>query len=266
MSRPRPVAPEAAFHDSWAEDARAADVRVDETFTVPSCPENLFILEHLGSLHGARIVELGTGLGEGATYFSKCGAAAIAADISLGMLHLARRVAHHHGTSFRCIAMDASQLALADETVDIVYAANTLHHVDIAACLQEVHRVMRPGGRAAFWDPIAYNPIINIYRRMAHQVRTEDEHPLSRTDLAMMRSLFSKVEVGFFGLATLLVFCKFYFVDTVHPNEERYWKKVVSDYGSIRRLYGALRLIDRVALSLPGIRWLAWNMAVVLEK
>jgi SAM-dependent methyltransferase len=266
MSRSEPLAEEAAFHDRWAEDVQTADVKVDQTFTSPSCPENLFILERLGELQDKRVVELGTGLGEGATYMAKRGASTIGADISIGMLRLARRVARRHETSFPCITMDAARLALADESVDVVYAANTLHHIDIASCLEEVHRVLRPGGRAAFWDPVAYNPIINIYRRMAHQVRTDDEHPLDRRDLALMRSLFSRVEVRFFGLATLLVFCKFYFVDMVHPNEERYWKKVVSDYDSIHRLYSALRLVDRVTLSLPGLRWLAWNMAVVLTK
>ena len=257
---------EAAFHDQWAGSVVISDVRVDETFTSPVCPENLFILQELDDVRGLKLLELGTGLGEGATYFAKLGAQVCATDLSLGMVKLAKRVGGYHHTSFAGVTVDGARLSFQAESFDVVYAANTLHHVNTKECLREVHRVLKPGGRAAFWDPARYNPVINAYRGMAHQVRTADEHPLGRSDVTLMRSMFSKVKVGFFGLATSGVFLKFYFVDMIHPNEERYWKKLIWDYQSFRGLYTVLRGIDRVLLRLPGIRWLAWNMAVVLTK
>ena len=45
-------------------------------------------------------------------------------------------------------------------------------------------------GVAVFWDPLRYTPVINIYRRMATKVRTEDEHPLGKSDVRLMRRTF----------------------------------------------------------------------------
>jgi SAM-dependent methyltransferase len=257
---------EAEFHDRWAESVQLDKVYVDETFLSPASPENRFILKELGDLNGLALLELGTGQGEGATFFAKQGARACATDLSAGMVNLAQRVGAYHHVVLDGAVADAEHLGFRDESFDVVYGANTLHHADLAACLSETHRVLKPGGRAAFWDPLRYNPLINAYRRMAHQVRTEGEHPLGRSDIAQMRAMFSKVKVGHLQLATLGIFLKFYFVDMIHPNEERYWKKIVRDYDSFRGFHGVLRGLDRVMLSAPGVRWLAWNIAVVLTK
>lgn len=260
------LANEATFHDQWAEGTELSAVKVDEAFNSPTCPENIFILSELGDVRGLTILELGTGRGEGATYFAKLGACMHVTDLSLGMVEFAKRMGEHHSVSFAGASMDGAKLACRSGAYDVIYAANTLHHVNIQQCLREVHRVLKPGGRAAFWDPIRYNPVINFYRQMANQVRTKDEHPLGRAELATMQSMFSEVKVSFFGLATLAVFLKFYFVDMIHPNEERYWKKIICDHQSFQGWYNVLRGIDRVLLTLPGVRWLAWNMAVVLTK
>lgn len=257
---------EEEFHDRWAERVDPASVPVEESFTLPSCPENRFIAKALGDVRGLTVLELGAGLGEASVWFATRGAHVVSTDLSGGMLRLVRRVAARHGTSVHAVQMDGAVLALPDASVDVVYGANVLHHVDTAACLHEVHRVLRPGGRGAFWDPVRYNPIINVYRRMAGQVRSADEHPLGTEDLRTMRSLFGGVRARFFWLATLAVFLKYYFVDQVHPNEERYWKKVIGDYGGISGWYAPLAAIDALLLRIPGFRWLSWNLAVVLTK
>jgi SAM-dependent methyltransferase len=257
---------EEEFHDRWAESVDPATVLVAESFALPSCPENRFIAETLGDVRGLTVLELGAGLGEASVWFATQGAHVIATDLSGGMLRLVRRVAALHGTTVATAQMDGAKLSLPDASVDIVYGANVLHHVDTAACLREVHRVLKPGGRGAFWDPVQYNPVINVYRRMAGQVRSVDEHPLGTADLRTMQSLFRGVTTRFFWLATLAVFLKFYFVDQIHPNEERYWKKVINDYDSVRSWYEPLAALDRLLLRIPGVRWLSWNLAVVLTK
>ena len=254
------------FHDRWAESVDPASVLVDESFSLPSCPENRFIAEALGDVRGLTVLELGAGLGEASVWFATHGARVVSTDLSGGMLRLVRRVAARHGTRVDAVQMDGAVLALPDASVDIIYGANVLHHVDTAACLREVHRVLKPGGRGAFWDPVRYNPVINVYRRMAGQVRSVDEHPLGRDDVRTMRTLFRDVRARFFWLATLAVFLKYYFVDQLHPNETRYWKKVIGDYDEIHGWYAPLAAIDALLLRLPGLRWLAWNLAVVVTK
>lgn len=257
---------EEEFHDRWAGSVDPASVLVIESFTLPSCPENRFIAAAFGDVRGLTVLELGAGLGEASAWFARQGARVIATDLSRGMLHVTQRVAAMHGNTVSVAQMDGSVIALGDDSVDIVYGANVLHHVNTAACLREVHRVLKPGGRAAFWDPVRYNPVINAYRRMAGQVRSEDEHPLGRSELRTMRASFRRVHARFFWLATLAVFLKYYFIDQVHPNEERYWKKVIAGYSGIRRWYVPLAAIDALLLRIPGLRWLSWNIAVILEK
>jgi SAM-dependent methyltransferase len=257
---------EEAFHDAWASAVDPASVPVRESFTLPTCPENRWLHAQLGDVRGKTVLELGTGLGEAATWFAMHGAQVIATDLSGGMLALAGRVAARHGTSLLPAQMDGATLALADASVDVVYGANVLHHVDQARCLAEVHRVLRPGGVAVFWDPLRYNPVINVYRRMATAVRTEDEHPLGMDDLRLLRRTFRQVDARFFWLATLGVFVWFFAGLRIHPNAERYWKKIITDYAAIAPLYRALAALDAVLLRIPGLRWWAWNIAVVCRK
>lgn len=267
MTRPHTVlSEEASFHDDWARAVRPEDVLVEQAFTQPTCPENRWIDARLGDIRGKTVLELGAGLGEASAWFATRGARVIATDLSGSMLRVAAEVASLHGASIETVQMDGALIAVADNSVDIVYGANVLHHVDQAQCLREVHRVLRPGGVAAFWDPLRYNPIINVYRRMATAVRTVDEHPLGRDDLNLMRRTFRQVDVRFFWLASLGVFLWFYFGLRVHPNAERYWKKIITDYPSIAPLHRVLSAADCLLLRLPVLRWWAWNMAVICRK
>jgi SAM-dependent methyltransferase len=257
---------EEVFHDAWASGMDPALVPVRESFTLPTCPENRWLAAQLGDVRGKTVLELGSGLGEAATWFALHGAQVIATDVSGGMLGLARQVAALHATSIVAAQMDGASLALADASVDVVYGANVLHHVDQARCIGEVHRVLRPGGVAVFWDPLRYNPVINVYRRMATAVRTEDEHPLGVGDLRLLRRTFHRVDARFFWLAALGVFVWFFVGLRVHPNAQRYWKKIITDYAAIAPLYRMLAAADHVLLRVPGLRWWAWNIAVVCRK
>jgi SAM-dependent methyltransferase len=184
------------------------------------------------------------------------------------MLEVAREVGQLHGVTFRTSVADAADLSqFPDESFDIVYGANVLHHVEIDRCLSEVVRVLKPGGRAAFWDPVHYNPAIQIYRRMATEVRTDDEHPLRRADLVTLRRHFSDVSTRGFWLTGLLVFVKFFVIDRIKPNSERYWKLVVDKQDDLSRSLRWFHAIDRTVLRVvPPLRWLCWNLAVVAHK
>jgi SAM-dependent methyltransferase len=259
---------ERRFHDEWAAQIDPVEVPVVASFEGSTSPEARWIVKQLGSVKGKRILELGSGAGEGAVYFARLGADVTATDISPDMLDVVKAVARHHGVELRtqlCAATDLS--ALPGEHFDVVYAANLLHHVEIEKCLEEVLRVLKPGGFAAFWDPIAHNPVINVYRRMAAAVRTEDEHPLRRSDLALVRRRFSEVRVEFFWLSALIVFLKFYLVDRIHPSSGRYWKLIIHRERELKSLVEPLFGLDRLLLNLlPPLKWWCWNLAIVARK
>ena len=137
---------------------------------------------------------------------------------------------------------------------------------DKAGLFGQVRRALKPGGRFFSWDPLAYNPVINAYRRMATEVRTEDESPLTFADVALARRFFDHVGHRQFQIATLAVFLKYYFVDRVHPNQERYWKRILRETDRTLWWWQPLRAADAVLTRLPLVRRLAWNMVLWGER
>jgi SAM-dependent methyltransferase len=259
---------EAEFHDDWAESVDPASVDVAATWRGLGAPEVTWIHQHLGDLAGKRILDLGVGFGEASVRFAQEGARVTAVDISPRMLDLAGEVAARHGVTIEPVVASASDLSVfPDASFDVVYAANVLHHVDIERCVGEVHRVLGPGGRAAFFDPVQYNPVIQLYRRLAGENRTADEHPLRRSDLRLIRSRFRNIQARGFWLSALLIFMRFFVIDRLHPARHRYWRVVIERQEKHRRFLGSAHRFDGGVLKvLPPLRWLCWNLAVVAEK
>lgn len=170
---------EKRFHDQWASTIDVEGIKVKDYFEACTAPENRFILRHMGDITGKRLLDLGCGAGENSVYFAKKGARCVAADYSPGMVEVALQLAAANGVQIQGRTMNAIALDCPDNTFDFVYASNLLHHLpDPHAAILEMHRVLKPGGKACFWDPLRHNPIINVYRRIATKVRTEDETPL----------------------------------------------------------------------------------------
>lgn len=258
---------EELFHESWAKSINAAEVLVDEFFEACTAPENRIILAKLGDLRGKKILELGCGAGEASVYFAKQGANVTATDLSAGMLRVVEKLAELHGVTVATKQNASDRLDFPDRSFDIVYASNLLHHVDIEPTLMEASRVLKPGGIFASWDPLAHNPVIKVYRRMAMKVRTAGEHPLAMGDLRIFRRYFSQVDYETTWLTTLWIFIKFYLIDRVHPNRERYWKKILLEHESLAPLYGRLARIDAALLkALPFLKRYCWNIVVCARK
>lgn len=257
---------EKEFHDSWAGEMNSDKIDVRKYFEGSTCPENKFILSKLGSLEGLRVLDLGCGAGESGIFFALHGAKVVLADTSEGMLSTAQRVADNYGVCITTKILDAEQIDFPDEFFDIVYSANTLHHVDEEKALAEIYRVLRPGGKFCSWDPMRHNPLINLYRLLAKKVRTIDEHPLSMDFVRTVRGRFNRVEYDVFWLATQLIFMRFFFIERINPNEERYWKKIIYEEERLRSLYVYLERWDLRLKRIACLRRMAWNLAIVAIK
>ena len=256
-------AAETEFHDAWAASVDVGGLHVETAFEGNGCPENALILEWMGDLHGKRVLEVGCGCGEASVYFAMKGAQVTAVDISPGMLAVAQSLASRRGVSVTTACASADQLSdIPDGAFDYVYAANLLHHTNVRAVLEQVRLKLKPDGCAYFWDPLSYNPIINVYRWLATDVRTVDEHPLRRSDIKTIKKVFAHVETRFMWFTALAVFLKYFLVDRIHPNQARYWKKVIADGPRLRWL-AFLHAIDRAVFArLPVMRWFGWNVVV----
>jgi len=110
----------------------------------------LATVEMPADLSGKVVLEIGSGGGAHAALFKRRGAKLVAVDITpervvstslkLGL------VEEGAGVAFQA---DAESLPFVDGSFDIVYSNGVLHHSESTErCIDEVHRVLKPGGRA----------------------------------------------------------------------------------------------------------------------
>jgi SAM-dependent methyltransferase len=261
------LAAERAFHDEWAGGVDVSKINVRAANEACTAPEMRYISRRLGNLRGKRLLDVGCGLGEASVYFAMQGANVTASDLSPGMLEATCRLASANGVAVTPHLAAAEDLQLpADALFDVIYAGNLLHHVNIDETLARLAPHLASDGVLVTWDPLAYNPVINVYRSIATSVRTPDEHPLRWRDIKLFRKYFKTVETRYFWLTTLSIFVIMAIFQRRNPNKERFWKTIVDDGEKWRTLYAPLEAVDRLLLLLPPLRLLCWNVVIVSRK
>jgi SAM-dependent methyltransferase len=254
---------ESRFHDSWAESTNIAAVDVFSAFEAPTAMENQYILDLLGPLAGKRVLDVGAGLGESSVYFALKGARVTCTDLSASMVDTAGRLARRHGVVIDTVVSAGETLEVPTGEFDIAYVANTIHHVtNKRALFKQLRRALKPGGMFVSIDPLGYNPVIDVYRRMATQVRTEDEAPLTFADVKLAAGYFDDVGHREFWIASLALFLKYCFIDHVHPNKDRYWKRILRETPQSLWWWLPLRVLDERITRIPILCRMAWNMVM----
>lgn len=261
MARKNKKAKEEAFHDNWAKQINLNELCVLEAFEGPVSPEYAFAASLLGNYEGKKLLNLGCGAGEEAVYFAKKRANVWAVDISSEMLKLGKKLEKKFYLTDKIIFKkeNAENLTFSDESFDFVFGNSIIHHVSVNDAAQETHRVLIKGGKAVFIEPLAYNPLINFYRNMANIVRTPHEHPLKFTDIEVFKRYFKTVNHYEFQLFTLCIFFYFFLVERIHPNQDRYWKKIIREGKRYARFFNILFAIDKIVLKyFPFLRRFCW--------
>lgn len=258
---------EREFHDAWAVGEDPCKIDVRNTNEACTAPEMRYITQRMGNLQGKRLLDVGCGLGEASVYFAIKGATVTSADLSPGMVEATERLAEVNGVKVipHLSAAEDMQLATVDE-FDVIYAGNLLHHVDIGATIERLKPHLARDGVLVTWDPLAYNPLINVYRAIATEVRTPDEHPLKWHDIKTFRKHFKHVETKYFWLTALAIFLVMALIQRRSPNKERFWKVIIQEGEKWRWLYRPLEVLDGVLLTLlPPLRLLCWNVVVIAK-
>ena len=81
---------------------------------------------------------------------------------------------------------------LSSDAFDIIYGSGILHHLNLNKSLKELNRMLKKGGIMLFAEPMATNPVINIYRKFTPKARSVNEHPLVFLDISLIESIFKK--------------------------------------------------------------------------
>ena len=261
---------EKEFHDNWAKSLSLDEINFKQAFETITATENRFALSQMLPIKGKHILDIGCGMGDTSIYFGLKGAKVDAVDISPGMISVVKKLASKYKLSrtVKAEVMVAEKLEFPDSTFDFVFGNGLLHHTNHKLTLKEVYRVLKPGGKAFFIEPLAHNFLINVYRKKASDVRTSTEKPLIYKELSNMTTeKFNNRYHKEFHFFTLLIFIWFYIVQKSDPNKERYWKKIIDDSKKIEKGFKILYSLDKVFLKgIPFLRKYCWNTVLVFEK
>ena len=98
---------------------------------------------------GARLLEIGCGMGTDLLQFARGGARCTGIDLTPRHVEITQHRFKLYGAPGNFMLADGEQLPFASETFDVVYSNGVLHHTpDTAGAIREVYRVLTPGGTA----------------------------------------------------------------------------------------------------------------------
>jgi ubiquinone/menaquinone biosynthesis C-methylase UbiE len=120
---------------------------------------------------GCEVIEVGCGLGTDGARFARAGASYTGVDASPEAIELARRRFDREGLQGSFVAGSATKLPFDAESADLLYSHGVLHHIDdTQGAVDEIHRVLRPGGTALVMlyhrDSLNYRLNIMLIRRL----------------------------------------------------------------------------------------------------
>jgi len=124
------------------------------------------VSEFLGDLYGKRALELGCGTGKMSALLARAGAQVTSFDLSAMSVHVARTRAEVNGLAdaVRLVVAAGERLPFANNSFDVVFGRAILHHLDVNLGAGEPLRVLKPGGKAVFVEPLGMNPVLSFVR------------------------------------------------------------------------------------------------------
>lgn len=198
-----------------------------------------------------RVLDYCCGIGAFTCFLAKGSAETVGIDISEVSIEACRKRAIDEKVDKKVsfLVMDAENLEFDNGSFDIIVCMGVLHHLDIQRAYSELARVLKLDGEIICAEPLAHNPLIQLYRKMTPHLRTEweAEHILTRSSIKSAEKYFGKVENRFFHLATLAAV----------PFRN------LSVFNFILSL---LEAVDGVLLKTPILKWLAWQIVFVLSQ
>jgi ubiquinone/menaquinone biosynthesis C-methylase UbiE len=175
-------------------------------------------------LPNRRVLVVGSGFGDDAITLNLFGAKIVCAfDISEECCKIARQRTSISQSCVHYSASTAETLPFKDESFDLVFLSDIIHHVDIPRSIREIRRVLRPGGLILGNEPYTH-PLIQgirnsrvvrefLYPKMVEYVYgtdtpylTPDERKLSNYDLQGINKIVSIIDRQYFTIMTSRIF------------------------------------------------------------
>ncbi len=191
---------EKAYHDGKYRN-KSADKQVSQLDAAYG-----FYWKIIGDVKGFKILDYGCGNGWLSVQLAKTGAEVCGIDISSALIKKANELKAKHGLSdgISFHEMPAENLTFPDAYFDVIAGSAVLHHTELDAALRNIARVLKPGGRAVFIEPMNRNPLLKIWRALTPWRRSSTERALGATELRLIKDAFPNVRFHFFDFSTII--------------------------------------------------------------
>ena len=237
---------EKEFHNELQSQSRG---RFENIFykAIFNSNEDFFKFLELNTIN-SEVLDFGCGIGSSLEKVIKFNPKKITGiDISEVSIRKAKDKVKETETEIELLVDNCEQTKFNSNNFDIIYGTGILHHLNMSMCLDEIKRVLKPGGKLIFIEPLGTNPLINLYRKLTPKSRSEDEHPLVKLDFDLIEKKFINTKLKYYGFLTLIFF-PFY----KSPKNSNIFK--------------FLKIIDQFLFKLNIFKKFAWSVLIIAQK
>jgi ubiquinone/menaquinone biosynthesis C-methylase UbiE len=138
------------------------------------------------------VVDIGAGMGPASVLAAKTGASVLAVDPTPYMRRIIalRRLWQRARKGIHVAEGSAESIPSGDHSIDAAWTVNTMHHwTDLDAAINELARVLRPGGRLLLVDEDFDAPTHPAHARM--QKRSSHRHHFAEIDASVVAAKLS---------------------------------------------------------------------------
>tara|TARA_B100000780_G_scaffold84908_1_gene58184 strand:- start:3040 stop:3780 length:741 start_codon:yes stop_codon:yes gene_type:complete len=157
--------------------------------------------------NGARVLEIGAGMGENTEFLLNQGFNVHATDISSKSVEFLKKKYASYSL-FEAEVADMESLPFNDNSFDVICSAGSLSYGDNSIVMNEIYRVLVKGGIFIAIDSLNNNPIYKLNRYIHFLLGNRSKSTLQRMPtiklLEKYTVKFDNVEVAYFGSLTWL--------------------------------------------------------------
>ena len=156
-------------------------------------------LVNFESFSDKHVLDVGCGVGNDLSRFSRSGAKVVGIDLAEHSIDLARKNFNLRALEGEFFVMDGEDMSFPDNSFDVVYCHTVIHFtVDPDRMIAEIFRVLKPGGTAILMTVNRHSWLNFLHKLMNVQIDHLDApvfHKFTRQEFQSLIGLFQDVEV-----------------------------------------------------------------------
>lgn len=153
----------------------------------------------------SKLLEIGAGTGQNTGFLIDMSYKVCATDISLEFLEVMNKK-FHRCINFYTQYADMEKLPFTEESFDVVCSAGSLSYGDNEIVMNEIYRVLKPGGMFIAVDSLNNNPIYKFNRYIRYLKKERPKSTLSRMPTICLIDKYAQkfipIEIKYFGAIT----------------------------------------------------------------